>query len=857
MSDRWSEPPGRPWSGRWVADRLDVELVTESGVGGLRVEDLVGMALRRNPRRAHLLVSRVLGKHVPVDPRLVLGAGRLLGALVADRLAGVEAGGIGEDGGKLLAAALTGADPAAAAELLALCDQKRASGTVPDALVLGFAETATGLGGAVADALPADSLVSTRRAVPGAVPAGAFEESHSHATSHLLLPEDPDLLARPRPLVLVDDELSTGNTVMDTVRAVQRLGPRERYVVATLVDLRSGEDRARLDRFARDAGVRIDVVALVTGRVRLPADVLARGQALVAAAGTAPAPAPLPTPGTVRESAVAWPRGVRESARHGRAAAELPAFDDAVRSVARELAAELPVAAGGRVLVLGTEELMHLPVRIGAELAGLLAGRGAEVLVSSTTRSPVLAVDDPGYAIRTALTFPSSDRPVDGPGPRHAYNVAPPSGEAPFDAAVLVVDDDGRRWGRSEERLPDRLAATVAGPVVVLTVPSARPRDAFPAPLRGPEFGSYAPDEVAWLLTDLSSVALEAPVEEREEAVQSGAAHYAESLPVEYQPDREYQELFAAALRSGAGALAHAVGLVTELVLAERERPPVLVSLARAGTPIGILMRRWAAAVHGLDLPHAAVSIVRGRGIDQVALGWLAAHHDPASVVFVDGWTGKGAISRELTAALREANTALGLAPGRGFRDDLAVLADPGRCAWLYGTREDLLIPSACLNSTVSGLVSRTVLNDELIGPGDFHGAKYYAELAGADVSGTFLDTVSAGFAAVRDRVAADLPALRAADRTPDWAGWATVERLAREYGVGSVNLVKPGVGETTRVLLRRVPWRVLVRRDAVPDLGHVLLLADRRGATVEYVDDLTYSCVGIVRPGYTRGGAA
>ena len=50
--------------------------------------DLVGMALRRNPRRAHLLVSTVLGKHLPADPRLVYGAGRLLGALVADRLAG-------------------------------------------------------------------------------------------------------------------------------------------------------------------------------------------------------------------------------------------------------------------------------------------------------------------------------------------------------------------------------------------------------------------------------------------------------------------------------------------------------------------------------------------------------------------------------------------------------------------------------------------------------------------------------------------------------------------------------------------------------------------------------------------------
>ncbi|QXG76689.1 cysteine protease StiP family protein [Modestobacter sp. L9-4] len=370
---------------------------------------------------------------------------------------------------------------------------------------------------------------------------------------------------------------------------------------------------------------------------------------------------------------------------------------------------------------------------------------------------------------------------------------------------------------------------------------------ALPDPLHGPAFGSYRAEEVSWLLTDLSGADLEAPVEEREEAVQSGAAHYSESLPVEYQPGPAYQQLFDRALADSAETLAHAVGLVTELVLAERERPPVLVSLARAGTPVGILVRRWAQAAHGLDLPHAALSILRGRGIDQVALSWLAAHHDPRDVVFVDGWTGKGAISRELATSVAQANAAL--PAGRGFAPDLAVLADPGSCTATFGTRRDFLIASACLNSTVSGLVSRTVLTDRLIGPGQFHGAKHYADLAPADVSARFLDTVSGSFAAVADRVAADLPALRASDRTPTWSGWATVQRLAAEHGVADLNLVKPGVGETTRVLLRRVPEKVLVRRDAVPDLAHVLLLADERGAAVELVDDMPYACVGLIRP--------
>ncbi len=117
-----------------------------------------------------------------------------------------------------------------------------------------------------------------------------------------------------------------------------------------------------------------------------------------------------------------------------------------------------------------------------------------------------------------------------------------------------------------------------------------------------------------------------------------------------------------------------------------------------------------------------------------------------------------------------------------------------------------------------------------------------------------FLDTVTARFAEVAEDVRRDAPALRAADRTPTWAGWADVEALSERYGIGDVTLVKPGVGETTRVLLRRVPWAVLVRPDAGRELDHVRLLAERRGVPVHEVPGLTYRSVGLIHPRYTRG---
>ncbi|MGI5425506.1 phosphoribosyltransferase [Streptomyces sp. CA-179760] len=829
---------GGVWSGSWVAERLGVELV-----GDDRLTDMLGLALRRNPKRAHLLVSNVLGKHVPQSPSVVHGHGVELGRRVR---------------------ALLGDEEAARA------------------VVLGYAETATGLGHSVADGLGlAPYLHSTRRPVAGVTAAGGFEEAHSHATSHLLLPEDPALLSGDGPLVLVDDEFSTGNTVLNTIRDLHERYPRRRYVVVALVDMRSAADASRLADFAGEIEARVDLVTAARGTVRLPEGVLEKGQELVAryepesaegsSAGAAPSwslarfPAPLEgdadTPlsgarGTARTTPTGphpddnridlrWPADLPDGARHGFTPAHRERLEAALPGMAARIAEALPEGAR-RVHILGFEELMYAPLRLARELERVT---DLEVRYSTTTRSPVLAVDDPGYAIRTRLAFPAHDDPADGPGERYAYNVA----GAGFDAVVAVVDSAG---DTPALHAPDGLLARLAAhtPRVLLAViPSYVPErpSMLPEPLRGPDFSSYAPEEVGWLLQDLSDVTLEAPTEEREEAIQSGGAHYAESLPVEYQPSERYQELFHAALDDSAARIAQAAGVVTETVLAECGPRPVLVSLARAGTPVGILMRRWAQYRHGIDLPHYAVSIVRGRGIDANALRWLAAHHDPRDVVFVDGWTGKGAITRELAQALEEFEKSDGIT---GFSSEIAVLADPGSCVRTYGTREDFLIPSACLNSTVSGLISRTVLRADLVGPHDFHGAKFYRELAGTDVSVAFLDAVSARFPEVEDAACAQAKELLAADRSPTWEGWAAVERICEEYGIHDVNLVKPGVGETTRVLLRRVPWKILARAGAGSDLDHVRLLAEQRGVPVEEADELPYTCVGLIHPKYTRG---
>ena len=206
---------------------------------------------------------------------------------------------------------------------------------------------------------------------------------------------------------------------------------------------------------------------------------------------------------------------------------------------------------------------------------------------------------------------------------------------------------------------------------------------------------------------------------EREERIQRGV-HYSEMLPLEYEPSPAYLAAYHDALDRYAPLTADAVARPAGQVWAEKGDRCVLVSLARAGTPIGILIRRYLRGRYGADLPHYTISIIRGRGIDRNAMAYLLARHAPGDLQFGDGWTGKGAIQRQLDAAMADYP---GVDPG------LAVLSDPANVAAVCGTHDDFLIASSCLNSTVSGLLSRTFLRSDIIGPEDFHGAVFYREL--------------------------------------------------------------------------------------------------------------------------------
>lgn len=349
------------------------------------------------------------------------------------------------------------------------------------------------------------------------------------------------------------------------------------------------------------------------------------------------------------------------------------------------------------------------------------------------------------------------------------------------------------------------------------------------------KIGSYSLDDVIFLLKDVGAFVQEKGNEDREEVIQGGG-HYSEMLPFEYEPSSEYINLFNESLKDNSLKIAKAVSAVAEAIFKNNLEKVTLISLARAGTPFGILIKRYIKFKYNVDLPHYSVSIIRGKGIDENALKYIISKHGN-TVQFIDGWTGKGAIN----GVLKEACKNFEFKHGISINNTLAVISDPGHCSEIYGTREDFLLPSACLNSTVSGLISRTILRDDLIGKNDFHGVKVYNNLISKDLSNFYIDFISKDFEKLESFAKEEMI-------FPNFLGKNDIMSIMKLYEIEDINFIKPGIGETTRVLLRRVPWKILVKNKKSENVKHILLLAKEKKVEVLEYNFLSYECCGIIK---------
>ncbi|CCW31862.1 conserved hypothetical protein [Xenorhabdus nematophila F1] len=210
-------------------------LTVTASRGSASLDMLFDIAERRNPKRAFLFVSKVLGRHIPISPSMMRSVYQQLAEQFPANLPG-------------------------------------------PVLYIGMAETAVGLAAGVFQETSGKVeasvlLTSTRHPVEGDLLC-EFKENHSHATDHLIYwPKESrlrDRVMNARTLVLIDDEATTGNTFLNLLEALRHSGLKqiEQIVTVTLTDW---SDEAVIKR----SPLPVSTVSLIEGSWQWEADISA------------------------------------------------------------------------------------------------------------------------------------------------------------------------------------------------------------------------------------------------------------------------------------------------------------------------------------------------------------------------------------------------------------------------------------------------------------------------------------------------------------------------------------------------------------------------------------------------------
>jgi hypothetical protein len=364
---------------------------------------------------------------------------------------------------------------------------------------------------------------------------------------------------------------------------------------------------------------------------------------------------------------------------------------------------------------------------------------------------------------------------------------------------------------------------------------------------RTPFTGSYTLDDVQFLLNPMTLP--DTPVHIKEALIQSGKKHYSQMLTHESLPPDDYLPLFYRAMTLNQNRMAEHLLLLAESILATRPQGITLVSLARAGTPVGVLLKHILKRHFNIPVEHYSISILRDVGIDQNALRYILQNHAPESLVFVDGWTGKGVIARQLATSLQ----AFAVSDDIPIPPELYVLTDLSGSATFAASSEDYLIPSCILNATISGLVSRSVYDKRTASPTDFHGCLYYRQFARHDLSHYFIkemltcieriwqvwgDGRVGGFGARPDHNPQQLQEI----------SQRFLHGITEQYGIAQHTLIKPGIGEATRVLLRREAQLLLLQDLDSEATRHLRWLAESKAIPIAVFKDLPYRAVALIK---------
>lgn len=393
-----------------ILDHLKVEVSVTSNPYQLQLDHLFQMAARINKKRGFLFVSKLLGKHIPVHATLSLSSGAVLGCLYESLI-------------------LDKPTTVPVDELQRAFESREQANTLYQRLVdtkikvdeptlfIGFAETATALGHSMFDAFEGNVafLHTTREQIDYLDSVINFEEEHSHAVSHRCYADNPDLFRNASRVVLVDDEITTGNTSLNIIKELYERFAHRDFVVASLLDWRSAADRERFAALEQELGIRIRCLSLLEGTITVQGSPLSEQ---------------VEHPIRTVDDRVEWRTHslsryfehllssdddvpyMKYTGRFGLDDSQSKVLQREIEQASKYLVSE---RKGKRTLCMGTGEFMYIPMRIASLM-------GDDVYYQSTTRSPIYPAEHEQYAVTSAYRFDSLEDPELN---NYMYNLSP------------------------------------------------------------------------------------------------------------------------------------------------------------------------------------------------------------------------------------------------------------------------------------------------------------------------------------------------------------------------------------------------------------------------------------------------
>lgn len=389
-----------------IQDKIEIEISKINNSSYFDIDDLFQIGLRINPKRSFLFVSKLLGKHLAVHPETPKATGYLLAQALRDSIS-IQDTEKNEESLKAVSRAIATGYFTEDVKL----EINKTLDLNNNILFVGFAETATGLGHAVASVFPTSSYVHTTRSIiDEEISIFNFEEEHSHATSHrcYLNEEMTKNLSNIDEIVLIDDEITTGNTALNLIKSLNKKYDIKKYTVLSILDWRDEENLIKYKEFQEEYSIEVNCISMFKGNLEIKKEEIIEKQKENKENITETM-----NDGKIITNRMKNRKNCSYENINGENITESLLVDTGrfgiygegnkkLEAECKEIGLYLKSMRQGKTLCVGTEELIYIPSRIASYMGGGVAYK-------SSTRSPIWITEDEDYVINDKLTYDLGD----------------------------------------------------------------------------------------------------------------------------------------------------------------------------------------------------------------------------------------------------------------------------------------------------------------------------------------------------------------------------------------------------------------------------------------------------------------